>query len=103
MFDIFNQKEQPKLYIADIWIDYKIPSRSKKVMYEVYSMHLKDHPIVLIDGEFPTEKTKQSFFKKIYHDKISKGEFDKIKFSIASISNIRFSSNLMYEFDYDNH
>lgn len=103
MFDIFSQKEQPKLYIADILIDYRIPSRGKRVVYEVYSMQLKDNPIILLNGELPTEKSKESFFKKVYHDKISKSEFEKIKFSIVSITNIRFSSNLMYEFDYDNH
>lgn len=103
MFDIFEEKEQPKLYIADVVVEVRIPSRGKQLRYDVSIVKLYNQPIVLLDNEFPTKRTEQTFFKRIYQEYIHKGDFDKIKFSIKSMSNIRFSSNLMYKFDYNLH
>ncbi len=103
MFDIFEEKEAPKLYIADIVVEAKIPTRGKVVKYNKRIVRLENHPIVLLNGKPPTRNTEQSFLKKIYDDKISISEFNKVKMSIQSIENIRFSSNLMYKFDYNLH
>lgn len=103
MFDIFQQEEQPKLYIANIIVIAKIPSRGKKVRYEDRLIRLDNYPIVLLNGKLPTSKSEERFFKKIYNDKISVSDFTKVKLSIKSIENIRYSSNLMYQFDYNLH
>jgi hypothetical protein len=103
MFDIFQEKEQPKLYIADIIVEAKIPSKGKIIKYDTTNVNLHNQPIVLIYGKFPTKNTEDTFFRRVYQEHIHKGDFSKIKFSIKSIDNIRFSSNLMYKFDYNLH
>jgi len=102
-FDIFSEPEQPKLYIADIVIEAKIPGRARIIRYESKIIKVKNYPIVLLNGSMPTKETERRFFKLIFADHISKGEFSKILFKIQSMSNIRFSSNLMYKFDYNKH
>lgn len=106
MFDIFEDKaeqEQPKLYIADIKVVAYIPSRAKNVRYEERKVRLDNWPIVLLNGQMPTKKTESVFFRSVHSNFIHRGDFDKIKFKIESISNARFSSNLMYKFDFNIH
>jgi hypothetical protein len=100
MFDIFNEPEQPKLYIADVTVNVKIPLRSKAIKYEEKNITLYNHPIVLIHGKMPSIKMEKRFFRSVHKNHISKGEFEKILFKISSIDNLRFSSNLMYKFDF---
>lgn len=104
MIDIFSKPEQPKLYIADIIISAMIPTRAKKKKeYDKIILKIEKYPMVLVNGQIPTERIKQSLFKKIFDNYINKGEYDKIIFKIGDISNIKFSSNLAYEFDYSKH
>lgn len=100
MFDIFNEPEQPKLYIADVTVNVKIPSRFKNVKYEERKIVLNNHPIVLIHGKMPSVNMERRFFKSVHKNHIGKGEFEKMIFRISNISNARFSSNLMYKFDF---
>jgi hypothetical protein len=100
MFDIFEDVEQPKLYIVDMEISAKIPSRTKKVKYETLIIKLKNNPLTMVNGKVPTQKSEQKLFFSIYNSHIKKNDFNKIIFKIESISNIRFSSLLMYKFDY---
>lgn len=106
MFDIFEDKveqEFPKLYIADIIVCVHLPSRSKNIRYEERKVRLDNWPIVLLNGSMPTKKSENAFFRSVHNNFIHRGEFNKIKFKIESISNARFSSNLMYKFDFNIH
>lgn len=101
MFDIFAEKESPKLYIADLEIQVVIPGKAKTSKPTIRNIKLPNNPIVLTDGKFPTSRSETTFFRKIHSTYIGRGEFDKIKFKITKMDNVRFSSNLMYKFDYD--
>lgn len=101
MFDIFAEREQPRLYIADIEVQVVIPGRGKTSKPTIRKVQLPSNPIVLTNGEFPTKRTENTFFRKIHSTYIGRGEFDTIKFKIIKMDNIKFSSNLMYKFDYD--
>lgn len=104
MLDLFEEKEQPGLYIADIIIKVQIPTRSKKVRkYDTTFIKLYKHPVVLLDGKFPTDNVKSHFIRTVYDRHINKGDFSKIIFNIQSIENIKFSSKLAYYFDYSKH
>jgi hypothetical protein len=100
MFDIFNEPEQPKLYIADITVLVRIPSRFKNVKYEERKINLTNHPIVLINGVMPSLNMEKRFFRSVHNNYVKKGDFDKIIFKISKIDNLKFSSNLMYKFDF---
>ena len=101
MFDIFAEKEPPKLYIADLEIQVLIPGRANTSKPTIRNVKLLNNPIVLTDGKFPTSRSETTFFRKIHSTHIGRGEFDKIRFKITKMHNVRFSSNLMYKFDYD--
>lgn len=101
MFDIFAEREQPNLYIADIDVQVIIPGRAKTSKPTIRNIKLHNNPIVLVDGKFPTSLSETKFFRKIHSTYIVRGEFDKIKFKITKMDNVRFSSKLMYKFDYD--
>lgn len=104
MFDLFEEKEQPGLYIADIIVKVQIPTRSKKVRkYDITFIKLHKQPVVLLNGKFPTENVKNYFIRTVYDRHINKGDFSKIIFTIQSIENIKFSSKLAYYFDYSKH
>ena len=103
MFDIFSE-EKPCLYIADITIKALIPVnvRSKKIDSRI--IFLQKYPIVLLNGEkFPTERTKNKFLHKVFLRDIGKGDFDRIIFKIEKIENVKFSSKLMYDFNFNIH
>lgn len=99
--DIFSQ---PSLYISDIEISYigkKPPLRKEKNRFVQDKpirgiVKLKKYPILLKDGDFPSEKYKKRFLSK--HQKMFNGKFDDLKFSI-NISNATFSSDITYIFD----
>lgn len=100
MFDIFNEPEQPNLYIADVTVSVRIPSRSKNIKYEERKIKLMNQPIVLLNGIMPSINMERRFFKNVHSNYIKKGEFEKMIFRIFSIENVRFSSKLMYKFDF---
>lgn len=104
MIDIFADiKEQPKLYIADVTVtgSYKARANSKKL--EKIMLLLGRVPIILLDGEPPTENYNQRFLRRVYDAHIKKGDFSSMNLRIAAIENVKFSSNLNYHFDYDKH
>lgn len=99
MFDIFDEKEQPKIYIADFEISALIPSSGKN-KFENKIIRLYKHPIIMSDGEIATEKQKIRLFKSVFDRFINRSDFNKIKFKIISIENIKYLSNISYSFDY---
>jgi hypothetical protein len=103
MIDIFNEREQPKLYIADIFIGFKRPVRSKHEKFETRIYKANDIPILLVDNRLPTKKYEDKFFRNIFDNYIKTGEYDKYQFRINKIENIRFSSNINYKFNYNTH
>jgi hypothetical protein len=104
MFDIFNEDDYPKLYIADIHISVKIPTRSKKNKeYFTRNFMLEKYPITLLDGKIPTKRIADRLNSHIYEKHIKSGDMSNMIFKLESISNIRFSSNLAYKFDYSIH
>jgi hypothetical protein len=104
MFNIFEEKPQPCLYIADIIINVAIPTRSKKKKeFDRRIIKLEKYPIILLDGKMPSNKYATKFFKSIYEKYISRGSFETIRFEVKSMTNIKFSSKLNYMFDYSEH
>lgn len=102
MIDIFEEKEQPKLYIADVSITFKIRTRSKKkIEYNSRSVSLKNNPVILLENNFPTQRSKEKFLFRVFNTYNIPGEFKNVISTIDKIENVRFSSNLMYKFDYN--
>ena len=103
--DIFDSTlEQPAIYIADISItaSFQISKVSRKRIERKIKMD--KYPIVLTSNlEFPTEKTRQNFLRKVFDMYIDKGNYDKVIFTVEAIENAKFSSKLAYFFDYDLH
>jgi hypothetical protein len=54
----------------------------------------------MYDGDIATEKQKRRLYRAIYDRFIHKGEFEDVIFRLKEINNIKFMSNLSYEFDY---
>ena len=104
MFDIFEDKRPPNLYIADVVVEILIPTRSRKTKtFDRILVSLEKIPIVLLDGNFPTKKIADSFFTRIHSNYIKRGEIQNMKFKMLSIKNLKFSSKLAYKFDFDTH
>lgn len=104
MFDIFTEeKEQPKLYVADVSVIAYVPERkgSKKIIKMV--MNMEKVPIILLNGDFPTERTKRNFMRRVYDNYIGRGKFDEVRLEIHEIKNVKFSSSLAYKFNFDVH
>ena len=101
MIDIFNEREEPKLYIADVVVKAIIPisKNSKKVNNLVYK--LNRIPIILVDNKIPSKSQYERLYKSIYNKYIRKGDYNNIRFTLVSIENIKFSSKLNYVFEYD--
>ncbi|MGB0976717.1 MAG: hypothetical protein ACPGSG_07030 [Prolixibacteraceae bacterium] len=100
--DLFKDfKPQPKIYAADIEIVAIIPARGNKT--EERKFYLEKHPVVMHGNEIATKRQQDKLFRSIYESKIKKSDFDKIKFKILSIKNIKFLSRIMYKFDYNQH
>jgi hypothetical protein len=96
VIDIFKDTE-PMVYCADIEVDVLIPGKRKG--FDKRTIKLKKHPITLLDGKVPSERLKQRLFRGIYNKYINRSEFDKIRFSIIKIENIKFLSKLCYKFN----
>jgi len=104
MFDIFDDKPQPKLYIADIYIKAITRKKTKKqVLTSIRNIVVPKTSIVLLDNNFPTKKSENIFFKKIFDKYIDKGDIGNISFKIEKMENIKLSSNLSYKFNYNEH
>lgn len=104
MFDIFEDKRPPSLYIADVIVEVLIPTRSRKTKsFDRILVNLEKIPMVLLDGSFPTQRIADSFFNRIHNNYIKRGDIKDIKFKILSIKNLKFSSKLAYKFDFDTH
>lgn len=104
MFDIFDDKPQPKLYIADIYIKAITRKKTKKqVLTSTRDLVIPNTSIVLLDNKFPTKKSENIFFKKIFDKYIDKGDINNVSFKIERMENIKLSSNLSYKFNYNEH
>jgi hypothetical protein len=98
---MMETKPQPKIYVADVVVDAKIPQRSTKVKkYDLRTFRLQKHPFIMYDGDIATENQKRRLYRAIYDRFIHKGEFKNVIFTLKEINNIKFMSNLSYEFDY---
>ena len=96
-------KPQPKIYVADVVVDAKIPHRSTKVRkYDLRTFRLEKHPFIMNDGDIATDKQKKRLYRAIYDRFIHKGEFENVIFTLKEIKNIKFMSNISYHFDYNN-
>lgn len=102
MFDIFAE-EKPKLYIADVSIMTYMPERKGSKHIRRVRIDLGRVPIVLLNGDFPTKRTRNSFMRRVFDQYIGRGDFDKVRFEVESISNVTFSSELAYDFDFNIH
>lgn len=104
MFDIFEEKEQPKLYIADMVVEFCTKKVTKKqVIRNRRAIRLDKQPILLTDGKLPTKNYERRFFKKVFENQKLSGSFDTVEYKVLSIDNAKYSSNISYKFDYDKH
>ena len=101
MFDIFEEKPQPKIYCVDITIRAKIPYRGKKKEYEVRTIKLNKQPLLMHDGKIATDVQSTRLFTKIFDEYIHRGDYNNVIFEIVSYENVKFLSNICYHFDYD--
>lgn len=104
MFDIFEEKKQPKLYIADMVVEFCTKKVTKKqVIRNRRIIKLDKQPILLTDGKLPTSNYEKRFFKKIFEKEGISGSFDVVEYKVLSINNPKFSSTISYKFDYTIH
>ena len=104
MFDIFEEKEQPKLYIADMVVEFCTKKVTKKQVIRTRRMiRLDKQPLLLVDGNLPTKNYERRFFKKIFEKQGISGSFDAVEYKVLSINNPKLSSKLSYKFDYLKH
>lgn len=97
-----TEKPQPKVYIADVVVEAKIPGRStKNKTYDIRTFRLYQHPFTMVDGDIATERQKKRLYKAIYDRFIHKGDYNEIIFKLKEISNVKFMSTLSYRFDYE--
>jgi predicted phosphodiesterase len=102
MIDIFVE-EKPKLYIADVYVVTYAPERKGSKKIRKIAIGLEKVPIVLLNGDFPTKNSRKRFMKRVFDQYIIRGDFDKVRFEVESISNVKFSSELAYNFDFNTH
>lgn len=100
MFDIFKEKEQPKIYIADFEISALIPGRGAN-KFDNKTIRLKQHPILISEGQIASENQKNRLFKSVYDRFINRSDFGKIKFKIVKMENLKYLSTISYYFNYD--
>ena len=99
---MMETKPQPKIYVADVVVDAKIPqSRAKVKKYDLRTFRLEKHPFIMHDGNIATEKQKHRLYRAIYDRFIHKGEFENVIFTLKEINNVKFMSNISYNFDYN--
>lgn len=97
-----TEKPQPKVYIADVVVEAKIPQRSTKVKkYDLRTFRLYQHPFTMVDGDIATERQKKRLYKSIYDRFIHKGDYNQVIFKLKEINNVKFMSTLSYRFDYE--
>jgi hypothetical protein len=103
MFDIFTEQKEPKLYIADITIKYALKGKGVIVkgrttdLFSVKKIH--DYPMLLLNDKPPSKNYEESLIERLT-TYLSVG-FKPNTVTLQSISNIRFSSNINYEFNFN--
>ena len=103
MFDIFEDfKPQPKLYIADVTVSYDYKARKNSRTVERKTITLTKVPIVLNGREFPTKKTENHFMRRVF-ERYGKGKFEDSNMKLIKLENCKYSSDLVYDFNYDIH
>ena len=103
MFDIFNEQENPKLYIADITIKYALKGKGviiKGRTTDLFSFKkIYDYPILLINNKLPNKNYEKKLISRLTLY-LSVG-FKPNTIVIYSISNVRFSSNINYKYNFN--
>jgi len=103
MIDIFaDVKPQPKLYIADVTVVFKFRPRKNSKKVETHTVRLYKYPIVLLDGDFPTNTSRNKFLQRVFRT-YGRGKLDTSNIKVEKIENCIFSSNLAYKFNYEIH
>lgn len=101
MFDIFEEKPQPKIYCADVTVRAKIPQRGKNKGYDIRIFRLNKQPLLMHDGKIASNRQSTKLFTKIFDEYIHRGDYSNVIFEIISYDNVKFLSNICYHFDYD--
>jgi hypothetical protein len=99
MFDIFDEKEQPKVYMADFEILALIPARGTN-KFDSKTIIIEKHPVLISNGQIASEKQMSSLFRSVFDRFIERSEFKKIRFKIVKMDNLKYMSNICYYFDY---
>lgn len=103
MFDIFAEKQNPKLYIVDVTIKYALKGKGvivKGRTTDLFSFKkIHDYPMLLINDKPPNKNYENSLIERLTAY-LSVG-FKPNTVVIHSISNIRFSSNINYKFNFN--
>lgn len=99
MFDIFDEKEQPKVYMADFEILALIPARGAN-KFDSKTIIIEKHPVLISNGQIASEKQMSSLFRSVFDRFIERSEFEKIRFKIVKMDNLKYMSNICYYFDY---
>lgn len=103
MFDIFSEQKEPKLYIADITIKYALKGKGvivKGRTTDLFSFKkIHDYPILLINNKPPSKHYENSLIVRL--TAYLNAGFKPNTIEVYSISNIRFSSNINYKFNFN--
>lgn len=103
MFDIFTEKENPKLYIVDVTIKYALKGKGvivKGRTTDLFSFKkIHDYPMLLLNDKTPSKNYEDSLIERLTTH-LSVG-FKPNTVTLQSVSNIRFSSNINYKFNFN--
>lgn len=101
----FITTPNPKLYLADIIIQYALKGKGIMVKGKTIDImafkKICDYPITLLQNKPPTRVSEAKAISKL-ESYISTG-FKEGSVKIYKIENIRFSSELSYKFDFNIH
>lgn len=112
--NLVNKKAQPEVCICNIdvtitpkkWlhmVNHERESvRKDAVNKYVSKISLKNFCLTLLDGKFPTVKTEERLLKSIWRASNSKDKFEDLSLKIIKLD-IKCSSPINYEFDYEKH
>lgn len=89
----------PDIYCMTLVIRVVLPTKSKYKPSEIRYITYEDIPILSIGDNIP-EKEKNRLYRKVFDEKIHKGDFNNYKFSIAEVKKSKFLSKICYEYTF---